>query len=272
MLKNNYFCKKHHKMIAKSEIAFVRSLADKRARAESGFFVAEGRKIVEELVSSDFGLRGIYCVEGAESIDRLPADICTVVSSKEMERISQLRTPTEYLAVAKIPQHRLIIDNLADKLVLALDDVQDPGNVGTIIRIADWFGIDNIICSHATADCFNPKVVQATMGALLRVKIHYCDLESTLAAIRGIGKSDSDDSLCVPVYGTFLEGDNIYNIELQQRGVIVMGNEGRGINPAVARMIDRKLYIPPYPAGVPTSESLNVATATAIICSEFRRR
>ena len=146
--------------------------------------------------------------------------------------------------------------------MLALDDVQDPGNLGTIIRIADWFGIHHIICSTGTADAFSPKVVQATMGAIARVKIHYTDLPSYLSTLpKG-----------TPVYGTFLEGDDIYTLPLSDHGIIVMGNEGNGISPATAKAVTDKLFIPNWPEGAKTSESLNVAVATAITCSEFRRR
>jgi TrmH family RNA methyltransferase len=144
---------------------------------------------------------------------------------------------------------------------LALDRVQNPGNLGTIIRLADWFGISDIICSEDTADCFNPKVVQATMGAILRVHVHYINLAAWL-------KNQHDTK----IYGTFLEGENIYSAQLDKSGVIVMGNEGQGISAEVAATVSHKLLIPPYPADRSGSESLNVAVATAVICSEFRRR
>lgn len=244
-------------MVSKADIAFVRSLSDKRSRQESGLFVAEGRKIIEELVASDFVVTKVYTTLNTLTISGME---CEQVSPKEMERLSHLKTPTDYLALARIPRREIDFDTLNRGLVLALDDVQDPGNVGTIIRIADWFGVKEIICSPSTADCFNPKVVQATMGALLRVKMHYCELSQILSQIE------------TPVYGTFLEGENIYHKTLSANGVIVMGNEGRGISQLISQSVTDKLCIPPYPQGAPTSESLNVATATAIICSEFRRR
>ena len=148
-------------------------------------------------------------------------------------------------------------------LTLALDDVQNPGNLGTIVRLADWFGIGDVVCSEATADCFNPKVVQATMGAILRVRVHYCDLEAYLAAERAAG---------TPIYGTFLEGDDIYRTQLTPTGIVLMGNEGRGVTPACAAQVTRKLFIPPYPAERHATESLNVAMATGIVCAEFRRQ
>jgi len=150
--------------------------------------------------------------------------------------------------------------SLNGSLSLALDNVQDPGNLGTILRIADWFGIRNVLCSIGTADVFNPKTVQATMGAIGRIRIHYTDLPTFLATVK------------LPVYGTFLEGKVLYDAELQNEGIIVMGNEGNGISQAVEKWITDKLYIPDYPAESTGSESLNVSVATAIVCSEFRRR
>ena len=152
-----------------------------------------------------------------------------------------------------------------ERLVVALDGVQDPGNLGTIIRTCDWFGINDILCSHDTADCYNPKVVQATMGALARVRLHYVDLPQVLAEIKAEG---------TPLYGTLLEGINMYQphaIADKQHGVIIMGNEGKGISPAVRQLITHPLLIPSYPADAETSESLNVGIATAIVLAEFRR-
>ena len=154
-------------------------------------------------------------------------------------------------------------ERLRGRLTLALDDVQNPGNLGTIIRLADWFGITDIVCSEASADCFNPKVVQATMGAILRVRVHYTDLAALLSKAAALG---------LPVCGTFLEGANIYETELKPAGIVVMGNEGRGLNDAVARTVTQKLFIPPWPADHRGSESLNVAMATGIVCAEFRRQ
>ena len=167
------------------------------------------------------------------------------------------------LAVVEMPKYSIEREKVKKSLNLVLDDVQDPGNLGTIIRIADWFGIEDIFCSPLTADCYNPKVVQATMGAITRVRIHYLDLDALF------GDFAADD---MPVYGTFLEGEPIYNADLADRGFIVMGNEGRGVSDSIARWVTNKLYIPPFPVDQPSSESLNVAVATAITCSEFRRR
>ena len=245
-------------MITKAEIQLVRSLADKRNRDELGLFVAEGEKLVEELRHSSLRVRQIYALEGV-----MKGDDVQVVTPKEMERLSMLKTANNSLAVVEQPRHKFNPATLAENLVLALDDVQNPGNLGTIIRLADWFGISDILCSPATADCFNPKVVQATMGAILRVRVHYLDLPTVLQEAKSQG---------VPIYGTFLDGENIYDRELDQRGVIVMGNEGKGISTGCAAAVTDRLFIPPYPADRDGSESLNVAIATAVTCAEFRHQ
>lgn len=244
--------------MTKAEIQFVRSLGDKRQRDSEHLFIAEGEKLVSEIRSSGLVIRHIYTTRhdasGAniEHIDR-----------PTMERITQLKTATDYLAVVGQPQHKLPTTN--DKaLRLALDGVQNPGNLGTIIRLADWFGVEDIICSAECADCYNPKVVQATMGAILRVRVHYVDnLAAYLrtAADRG-----------TPIYGTLLDGENIYHSELTPHGIIVMGNEGRGLSEACRTTLSHKLFVPSYPADRPSSESLNVAMATGIVLAEFRRR
>ena len=172
-----------------------------------------------------------------------------------------LKTPQQVLAVFRQPEYVLNTSILRDSLCLALDDVQDPGNLGTIIRLADWFGIEHIICSSNTVDIYNPKTVQATMGGIARVKTYYTPLPDL---IRSLGD--------IPVYGTFLDGKNIYGQPLSRNGLIVMGNEGNGISKEVEALINQKLYIPNYPQERETSESLNVAIATAIVCAEFRRQ
>lgn len=244
--------------MTKAEIQLVRSLADKRGRAEHGLFLAEGEKLIGELRASHLRVRKIYALEGIFAGEEVET-----VAPRDMERLSQLKTPSNSLALVEIPHYRLKTADLRGQLTLALDEVQNPGNVGTIIRLADWFGIRDILCSEGTADCFNPKVVQATMGAILRVRVHYTPLAPLLAEAAAGG---------IPVYGTFLEGENIYAGELSPTGIVVMGNEGRGVTEAVARSVTRKLFIPPWPADRRGSESLNVAMATGIVCAEFRRR
>ena len=244
--------------MTKADIQLVRALADKRGRTEHGLFVAEGEKLIGELRASHLSVRRIFSLEGVFNGPEVET-----VAPRDMERLSLLKTPSNSLALVEIPRCDLKPERLRGRLTLALDDVQNPGNLGTIIRLADWFGITDIVCSEASADCFNPKVVQATMGAILRVRVHYCDLEAYLAAERAAG---------TPIYGTFLEGDDIYRTQLSPTGIVLMGNEGRGVTPACAAQVTRKLFIPPYPAERHATESLNVAMATGIVCAEFRRQ
>ena len=250
-------------MITRADIRLVRSLADKRSRDESRLFVAEGVKLISELLASGLKVRRLYA--SAEALDALPAaSVAEPATDKELERLSLLKSPSSCVAVVEQPRCSLDPAALCGRLVLALDDVQNPGNLGTLIRLADWFGIGDIVCSPSSADCFNPKVVQATMGAILRVRVHYAPLERFLGAMRDAGE---------PVYGTVLEGgENIYTARLSPHGVLVAGNEGRGISDATARMLTHRIFIPQYPADRCGSESLNVAVATAVACAEFRRR
>ena len=243
--------------MTKAEIQFVRSLSDKRVRDAERLFIAEGDKLIAEILQSGWRVRNLYALEGhfdgrAER-----------VSEKEMERISQLKSASTSLAVVEQPRHKSVKSAPAGALSLALDGVQNPGNLGTIIRLADWFGVEDIFCSEDTADCFNPKVVQATMGAILRVRVHYLPLADFLRHTRESG---------VEVYGTMLDGDNIYDTELASSGVIVMGNEGRGVSAECVASFSQRLLIPAYSAAGQGSESLNVAMATGIVCAEFRRR
>ena len=241
-------------MITRAEILDIKSLATKQGREELGAFIAEGEKLVGEIRNSSLRIRRILQTKPIFADGEL-------VSEKEMERISQLKSANSVLAIVELPKHKLSLANPAKNLVLCLDRIQNPGNLGTIIRLADWFGISDMVCSEDTADCFTPKVVQATMGAILRVRVHYTNLAEWLSSHKG-----------TTIYGTFLEGENIYSAQLEKSGVIVMGNEGQGISDEVAKCVSHKLLIPPYPADRCGSESLNVAVATAVICSEFRRR
>ena len=231
------------KMLSKNEIKDIKALGQKKFRDERGLFVVEGEKLVEEALRSGLDVVAHYRIED--------------IGETAMARISQLTHPSPALAILRQPTPET--PQIApDELVLALDGIRDPGNLGTIIRIADWFGIHHILASEDTVDCYNPKVVQATMGAIFRVRIHYGHLASSLK--------------CPAVYGTFLDGQNIYETELTAGGIIVMGSEAHGISPEVAQTVTHRLFIPPFPADTRTSESLNVAVATAITCAEFRRR
>ena len=249
-------------MLSKNQIKFIQSLSRKKARAEHHCFIAEGNKLVEDTLHAFVCRLLLATPEWWKRHTKVQSCECLEVSREELSRVSQLTTPQEVLAVYEIPDKQIDMQSLHNQLTLVLDTIQDPGNLGTIIRIADWFGIRNIICSPETADVYNPKVVQATMGALARVVVHYTPLETFLEKI--------GDEL--PIYGTFLDGENIYNHTLTHNGLIVMGNEGKGISENIKSFIKHQLYIPNYPEGVETSESLNVAVATAVTCAEFRRR
>lgn len=245
--------------MTRAEIQFVRSLNDKRTRDAEGLFIAEGSKLVEEILASHLVVRHVYTTRR-----ELHGANIELVTPQEMERISQLKNANDTLAIVEQPRYRLNREEVGKRLTLALDGIQNPGNLGTIIRLADWFGVEDILCSSECADCYNPKVVQATMGAILRVRVHYtANLAELLSKSAAAG---------TPIYGTLLDGENIYTQELSSHGIIVMGNEGRGLSDACRRALTHKLFIPPYPADAPTSESLNVAMATGIIMAEFRRR
>ena len=247
--------------ISKNKIKYIRSLEQKKTRREEGVFVAEGPKLTGDLLGR-FHCR--YLAATAEWMNAHPlvqADEKDIANLEDLQRASLLKTPQDVIAVFEQRNEATDTSVIERELCLALDDVQDPGNLGTIIRIADWFGIEHIFCSLSTADVYNPKVVQATMGALARVHMHYLSLTELIEGLKE-----------VPVYGTFLDGTNIYKQSLSETGLIVMGNEGNGISAEVRKLINRKLYIPNFPAGRSTSESLNVAVATAITCAEFRRR
>lgn len=247
-------------MISKNKIKYIRSLELKKNRNKEGKFVAEGFKVVDDLlalqpadliVATQEWLHGKHLADQTEVIE---------VTEEELKKVSFLQHPQQVLAVFRQDTSGDYSIN-TNELSLALDGVQDPGNLGTIIRIADWFGITHIYCSQDTADVYNPKVVQATMGSIARVKVEYGNL---LALVESLPAD-------VPVYGTLLDGDNIYQQQLENRGLIVMGNEGKGISPALAKKVNRRLLIPNFPEGRATADSLNVAIATAITCSEFRR-
>ena len=237
-------------MLSKNEIKEIRALGQKKFRDERGLFVVEGEKMVDEALHSEFEVVHHFRIEE--------------IGEEAMARISQLTHPSPALAVVR--KREPVPPAIGpDELVLALDGIRDPGNLGTILRIADWFGIRQILASEDTVELYNPKVVQATMGAIFRVRVHYCDLKSEVERC-------ATERQTMKVYGTFLEGDNIYETPLTKGGIIVMGSEANGISPEVAAIVTRKLHIPPFPPDAHTSESLNVAVATAITCAEFRRR
>ena len=241
----------------------------KKYRKAEGVFVAEGHKLVGDLLDvfecKYLAATSEWLSANAAWVDRQRRSGVEVdeVTDEELKRASFQETPQQVLAVFKQLTYEVDVNEVARKqLCLVLDDVQNPGNLGTIVRLADWFGIEHIFCSKGCADIYNPKTVQATMGGIARVQVHEADLSELLSRL------DKD----IPVYGTFLDGENIYGKELENRGLIVMGNEGKGVSKEVAAFVTERLYIPNYPEGRETSESLNVAIATAIVCAEFRRR
>ena len=252
-------------MISKNKIKYIHSLELKKNRNKEGKFVAEGHKVVDDLLALQDADLIVATPDWLHGKTLTPTTEVIEVSEEELRKVSFLQHPQQVLAIFKQRRSPVPPNSFTDidcsQLNLALDGVQDPGNLGTIIRIADWFGIEHIYCSQDTADVYNPKVVQATMGSIARVKVEYGDL---LAFVDSL---PSD----IPVYGTMLDGKSIYQEKLENRGFIVMGNEGKGISPALASRINRKLLIPNFPEGRATADSLNVAIATAITCAEFRR-
>ena len=257
--------------ISKNQIKFIRQLEQKKFRRREGLFVAEGTKVVDDLLAH-YQPHTLFATQDWLAKNQTP--MAQEVTDEELQRISFLQHPQQVLALFPIPSP--VLNNVPEPvegslnskfsilnshLSLALDGIQDPGNLGTIIRIADWFGIEQIYCSEDTVDAWNPKVVQATMGSIARVNIIYINLKDFIESL------PAD----YPIYGTLLDGDNIYTQPLTPHGLIVMGNEGNGISPEIRAKVNRRLLIPSYRQD-DTAESLNVAIATAITCSEFRRR
>lgn len=240
-------------MVSKNQIKLITGLQQKKYRAQHKLFIAEGPKVVQELLDSSFELHHLFTTDAV--FKGIPQDKTTLITDAELKKISTLATPNTCLALFAIPDGKPIIDN---GLIVALDDVRDPGNLGTIIRQCDWFGITQLTCSEQCVDAYNPKVVMATMGSLSRVNVVYTNLEKYLRETQ------------LPVFGTFMDGENIYNETLPAEGIIVMGNEANGISATVEKLVTYRIAIPRF-GQLQKTESLNVATATAIILSEFRR-
>lgn len=241
-------------MLSKSQIKLITSLAQKKGRTKNGLFFVEGIKGISEILQSHFKLNSLFTTRDIFNSEESKTHI---ISEEELKKISNLKTPQTAIALFEIPKKEKVI---FQGLVLALDGIRDPGNLGTIIRLCDWFGVDQLLCSQDTVDCYNPKVVQATMGSITRISIHYLDLEQEVL-------KHTDFQIC----GAFLEGENVYKTNLPQNAVILLGNEANGISEKMEKLVSRKLNIPQFSKGQET-ESLNVATATAIFLSEFRRR
>lgn len=245
-------------MLSKSQISFIKSLHQKKYRKEKGYFIIEGIKSISELLNSDYQLHSIYYTPKiSATLPKISANINLFeVTETELAKISTLQTPQGILALVHLPAIReLDVKTLRNQFSLVLDDVQDPGNLGTIIRTADWFGIKNIICSENTVEAYNPKTVQSTMGSLCRVNIVYTSLSSFLNRVE------------IPIYGALLNGESIYKTQWGNEGLILLGNEGHGISKELIEKIDVPITIPRFGK----AESLNVAVSAAIFCSELRQ-
>lgn len=240
-------------MLSKNQIKLIKSLNLKKNREQERLFIVEGIKGISEFLKSNYKLKHLYTTK---AIFDAPSPLISEISESELKKITSLKNPNTALAIFEIPEQK---SAQTKGLIVALDDVRDPGNLGTIIRLCDWYGIQDLVCSLNTVDCYNAKVVQATMGSLTRVNIQYLDLKAYLKT------HDSD------VFGTFLSGENIYSANLPTEGIIVLGNEANGISEDIETYVNRKITIPQFGMHHAT-ESLNVANATAIILSEFRRR
>lgn len=251
-------------MLSKNQKKLIASMTQKKQRTRAQLFLAEGEKCVNDLLSANFIAPLLVHTESWTPPPGIVLSTTLVeVTKEELSKISLLKTPQNVLALFQQPLIDFNNNAIENKLSIALDGIQDPGNMGTIIRLADWFGIENIICSMDTVDWLNPKVVQATMGAMARVKVYYVELQNFLQTYQ--------DTTGHQIYGAFLEGEDIYASKLNSEGMIVMGNEGNGVRKEVADLVTKKITIPSFSSHKNRSESLNVATATAIICGEFRR-
>ncbi|WP_299685094.1 RNA methyltransferase [uncultured Dokdonia sp.] len=243
-------------MLSKSNSKRITGLLQKKYRQREGLFVAEGIKVINELLNSSFEVAAIYGLDRTSlEIPVTHKDVFQVVTAAELKKVSFLKTPQTALALFKIPAQ---IKTTRQGITVVLDDVRDPGNLGTIIRLCDWFGVPNLICSSQTVDCYNPKVVQATMGSLSRIAVSYTNIAAYL-------KEEQR-----PIYGTFMDGATIYKATLPEEAVIVMGNEANGISDVIEQLVTHKIAIPRF-GQLQKTESLNVATATAICLSEFKR-
>lgn len=249
------------RLLSKSKMSDIKSLSMKKFRDRDRLFVIEGNKIVDELIN--VGRMPEMLIGTEENLARFDVDdsIKYIADEAQMAKLTNFKTPPPVIAVVSMIDKDLCIEDMKDSLTMAIDNVQDPGNLGTIIRICDWFGIKNIVCSIGSADVYNPKTIQATMGAFLRVNVFYADLPKFVTDYKAVTGLDS--------FGTFLNGENIYNCELPSGALIVMGSEGRGISDEVEKTITKRLFIPPINSS--HVESLNLSVATAITCNEFRR-
>ena len=241
-------------MVSKNQIKLISSLHQKKYRINHQLFIAEGVKGINELLQSNFELEHLYVtIDEFKSVSTTQK---TVISDADLKKISALTTPNTCLAVFKIPKEKPVLNK---GLIVALDTIRDPGNMGTILRLCDWFGINQVVCSKETVDLYNPKVVQATMGSIARVNVNYLNLKDFL------------ETTSLPIYGTFMDGEDLYNSEITNEGIIILGNEANGISKEIEELVTKRITIPRF-GNLQQTESLNVATATAIVLSEFKRR
>ena len=238
-------------MISKNQIKFIKSLSLKKNRVKERLFIAEGEKIINELLNSKFEIEHIYATKQFSGINSSEKSALTVVSNEELSKISNLTSPNHVLAIVRVSQQGL--ENNTG-ITLVLDDVNDPGNLGTIIRMCDWFSVTQLICSNSTVDCYNPKVVQSTMGSLFRVNITYLDLATYL------------DNIHMPIYGSYMNGVNVKGQKFPKQSHLIMGNEANGISEPISKYITNKVSIKNIGKN---AESLNVAVATSILLHEF---
>ncbi|MGL4384396.1 MAG: TrmH family RNA methyltransferase [Flavobacterium sp.] len=241
-------------MVSKNQIKLISSLHQKKYRIAHQLFIAEGVKGINELLQSNFELEHLYVtIDEFKSVSTTQK---TVISDADLKKISALTTPNTCLAVFKIPKEKPVLNK---GLIVALDTIRDPGNMGTILRLCDWFGINQVVCSKETVDLYNPKVVQATMGSIARVNVNYLNLKDFL------------ETTSLPIYGTFMDGEDLYNSKITNEGIIILGNEANGISKEIEELVTKRITIPRF-GNLQQTESLNVATATAIVLSEFKRR
>ncbi len=252
-------------MLSKNKISLITSLKYKKFRDKHGLFIAEGEKIVCEIIDAGFKIPYLIFDKNQRDYNHLNnVEEFIDVEEVEMKKISQLKTPSSVLAVVETRELNSDINSIKQEICMAFDDIQNPGNLGTIVRTCDWFGIKNIFLSKNSVDIYSPKTIQASAGAFLRVNVHYVDL------VEFLENYSKNINNCT--YGTFLDGENVYSADLADKGLIVFGNEGQGISPEVANKINRKLLIPSFAKNSQQSESLNIAAAVAVICSEIKRR
>ncbi len=253
-------------MVSKNTIKLIKSLALKKNRIKQNLFLVEGDKNVSEVLGSNFHIENLLATDKFLEISKpllKNAKLVTEVTPQDIKNASLLKNPQNSIAICSLPETKDVPKNINSDLWIYLDDIQDPGNLGTIIRICDWFGINQLFCSPKTADLFNPKVIQASMGSFCRVEVWYTPFETVAQLAKKSG---------LPILGAFLEGENLYEQKLPKQALLVVGNEGNGISYNVENTIEQKIRIPDFSQNSTSAESLNVSVATAIICSEFKRQ